>query len=457
MKKHSGVASFYIVTISALLLTITAVGFVSLVISETQRTLNSDLSKSAYDSALAGVEDAKVAILNYQSCVNQGFYETSITYDGVVTCGEIIYYMHHPDCDMVGHILGRISENDPVTNPNAGQEVIIQEEYSANTKNNLQQAYTCVKITSNLNDYRASLTSEVPTHIIPITIPNPEDVKAIRISWYSDTNGTEFKYNNITNNGSVVFPQLTYSQLSTPPMISAELIQTAISFRLSDLDVSRMYTATQGQTDHGTLYFVPTNKKSQSGHTYKVENGSVTSNVYDAIYYDISSDNEVKNTDKMNFATSNDKTSKKVPLTVYCPENSGSEFACSVSVELPDIIPGSDGNTVRGADTFMLILAVPYGQPDTDFSVELCSKTNCEDAINIAAGLTDTDAVSFGDSQFRIDSTGRANDLYRRVETRIENFDSYFPISSYVIQAMNSDKNDSAINKNLVTGTEWNF
>ena len=53
-----------IVTIFAMLLfSIIVVGFVRLTLSEAGQTSKSDLSKSAYDSALAGVEDAKVALL----------------------------------------------------------------------------------------------------------------------------------------------------------------------------------------------------------------------------------------------------------------------------------------------------------------------------------------------------------------------------------------------------------
>ena len=112
IRTKTGAASFYIVAFTTLLLSVIVVGFITIVLSEMARTANNDLSQSAYDSALAGVEDAMVAILNYQSCINQGATETIPTASGQVTCGEIIYYMNHADCDMVGHILSRIGKDE---------------------------------------------------------------------------------------------------------------------------------------------------------------------------------------------------------------------------------------------------------------------------------------------------------------------------------------------------------
>ena len=64
-----GVASFYIVAFSTLILVIVSASFATVILSEVTRTANEDLSQSAYDSALAGVEDAKVALLKYHQCL----------------------------------------------------------------------------------------------------------------------------------------------------------------------------------------------------------------------------------------------------------------------------------------------------------------------------------------------------------------------------------------------------
>ena len=71
-KFKEGAASFYIVAISTLILVIVAASFAAVIISEVTRTSNDDLAQSAYDAALAGVEDAKLAFYSYQSCLENG-------------------------------------------------------------------------------------------------------------------------------------------------------------------------------------------------------------------------------------------------------------------------------------------------------------------------------------------------------------------------------------------------
>ncbi len=63
-----GVASFYIVAISTLILVIIGASFAAVIISAVTRTSNDDLSQSAYDAALAGLEDAKLVLYDYQQC-----------------------------------------------------------------------------------------------------------------------------------------------------------------------------------------------------------------------------------------------------------------------------------------------------------------------------------------------------------------------------------------------------
>ena len=98
MKFKKGAASFYVVAFSTLILLIIAASFTALVIAQITRSSNADLAQSAYDSALAGVEDAKLAFYNYQKCLAQHETEAEgIDNNPEVTCGEIIYAMEHSD------------------------------------------------------------------------------------------------------------------------------------------------------------------------------------------------------------------------------------------------------------------------------------------------------------------------------------------------------------------------
>ena len=127
-----GAASFYMVAFSTLILLVVATSFAAIIVSEVTRTANDDLAQSAYDSALAGVEDAKLAFYSYQKCLEQGATETEIDDNkNEVTCGEIIHYMNNPDCDMVANILGRYGNN-----PEPGGEVMIEESVGSGNKRN---------------------------------------------------------------------------------------------------------------------------------------------------------------------------------------------------------------------------------------------------------------------------------------------------------------------------------
>lgn len=415
MKKRTGAASFYIVMFSTLLLTVIVIAFTTSVISETNRTVDNDLSQSAYDSALAGIEDAKLAIAKWKDC--QGKNDT--------TCNNIKDYMNKAstDCDSVARILGRINPNS--NNNDSG--TFIQETTGNDDANGMTQAYTCVLLNSTMYDYRANLTSEKMTHIVPLKVADANSVKSIRISWYSDTDGTVLNHQNVTASGAVNFPQLLSKQIATPPAISVQLIQTPEKFTIADLDA-----VSGGQTNRGFLYFAPSNVQlGNEDPKSRNANGKETS--VDAMdYYDITATygsdktNILMRNDSMNFVSSNRNESKNVPIAVYCPQNSGAEFACSVSIELPEPVGEN-----RNSDTFMIAISLLYGRPDTDFSIEVCSKDKCLPMQN----PQDTNGhIPFEDAQISIDSTGRANDLYRRVEARVENIDPYFPVPTYAVQ-----------------------
>lgn len=428
-----GVASFYVVAFSTLILVIVAASFAAIIISEINRTANDDLSQSAYDSALAGVEDAKLAFANYTSCLERGESKASgLNGDGVLSCGEIIYIMEDEEksCDMTARMLGRLSDN-----ANDVGEVIVKE---SDVDNKMLQAYTCVKIQTVLKDYRSTLSEANSSKIVRVRLDDRDasEVKTVRISWYADSNSTLLNFNNF-DNSRVTFPSIVKKRAATPPTIGLTLIQTKKGgFSYSDFE-----RTVGSNTDRGTLFLVPTNNKEAAGK-------NLEDNYYGAY-------NGLNNMiSSAGFIKSNDKTVKNLPYAVYCDPDGGNEFVCSATIALPDPVGGERSN-----DTFVFVVSLPYNQPSTDFALELCDNANgcSETRVENDEEEIISHQMNLKGMQISIDSTGRANDLFRRVETRLEGTDDAYPYPLYAIQLLGDENDKSLLKKKLNVTCEWNF
>lgn len=434
-KFKKGAASFYIVAFATLILVVVASSFAIVIISEVSRTSNDDLSQSAYDAALAGVEDAKLAYSNYKTCLEkQPSYNDSLTGDAWVNCQDIVYWMRHPDCDMVAHILGRIGKYEK-------GEVLIQETTTTGggSSNNINEAYTCVMIETSLSDYRASLSSSNLYQAVKVNLDKgvrAADIEAVKLSWYSNREGAIYNFTNVLSaTNRVAFQPVNATKVATPPTLEVGLIQTANVFTLEQLN-GRNAGAT---TDRATMYFVPTNSTSMA--LGRAENNYV--GIYNGSINKITAAQIVSTNDHM----------KDLPFVVYCDPNSSEEFMCSVTMILPEPIGGD-----RSDETFMFTVALPYEQSDTDFSLEFICRDNnpCSTTTNADGSTTATDVARVDGVQVVIDSTGRANDLYRRVEMRLEAADSAFTYPRYAIQTLGEDTGGAAsLEKNMAVTAEW--
>ncbi|MBR3132036.1 hypothetical protein IKG33_01330 [Candidatus Saccharibacteria bacterium] len=450
MKNHfkKGAASFYIVAFSTLILVIIAASFAAIIVSEMTRTSNDDLAQSAYDSALAGIEDAKLAVANYQTCAqsNAGVAD-GLNKDGNLSCSEIRYLVEESNsCDMVGYITGRLKD----TPDEKVGEILVQESSTAGQGNNMQQAYTCVKIDMSPDNYTATMSERSPTKVIKLKFeefngqPVEPLIKRVKISWLSGSNNTSNSYTNFKEEGEdkgVTFPSISNMfKPATPPTISVGFIQTGENFTLDDFGMTR-----NGQTDRAMVYLVPTDSKTlarqrKDDNYIGAYNGS--ENVVGV--------NEV--------LKSNDKTVKNLPYAVYCPEDS-TEFSCSTTIELPDPIGGT-----RNSETFVFVVSLPYGKPTTDFKLEFLCDVNCGTlktyTVNDEGGVDEhsedkTQALLDG-IQIKIDSTGRANDLFRRVETRLEPEDNLSLSILGPLELLGEGGGD-ALKKDYAVTKEWNF
>lgn len=408
MKK--GAVSIYVVVFLTLIFGVITMSFVRIVLNDATETSNTDLYQSAYDSALAGVEDAKIALLKYHDCLSQGATANSGAASG--TCARIIYEMEQganaEDCDVVQRVLGRSQEEN--------KEVVVQETQNSTDKGNsfdLAQAYTCVKITEETDDYLTTLTALDDNRLIPLRSAEIQNVKAIEFGWYATSNG-DTKYMNgdklLKNDSSTAY---------APPIVTLDLYQTdtnqdaacgyytdssAPCFNLGELSVNN---SNSSGTDHAMLVFRP---KEGSGQTF------------------VSAAEVLDHSDKYNNA----------PIDVLC--NRDGNFYCSVVIELPDTFR----KTPRATATSFLRATLPYERPNTDISVSLCKGLDSNSC---------TDRTKFTGVQAAIDSTGRANDLYRRVETRVELVDIYYPYPEFSLYL--SGDNNKADKRYYVTNNCW--
>ena len=396
LKTKRGGASMFVVMFTVIILSIITLSFTRLIIAEATKTSNTDLSQSAYDSALAGVEDAKVALLKYHACLDQGNTRSS----GTAECRSIIANMQDGikkrDCSTVSNVLGREA------NSSTEQSVVVQETSSstqAGNNTNMLQAYTCVTIKEELEDYRTTLTSQSRLRIIPLRSDDIDNLGYIRIKWFSATNKKQ--HNNIqfcSDPGSGLDPLLYASGHcnggeQAPTSLITRLIQTDEKFDLSELSVS----SDASSTDTGTLFFVPS---LNSG----VAQGSI-----------IGSGAWGESANKAD----------NVPTKVKCTNDPAAAWLCQVDVALPNTFRNQ---TKRSDSNTYLLVSLPYGAPETDVSVTAYTR----------AGINEDSRRDFTGVQARIDSTGRANDLYRRVETRVELVDTYFAYPEFEITMLNS-------------------
>lgn len=440
-KFKKGAASFYVVAISTLILVIIAASFAALIVSEVTRTSNDDLSQSAYDAALAGTEDAKLAFMNYQECrtdPSKHFGKNNIS------CAQLMEWVDNGTggCDMVALALGRdvVGQDgntvSSIDDPKA-MGVLVQEG-TDNEGNQMNQYYTCTKISTQTDDYLGTLTTDDTEHSVTIRFREDgasggnvyNDVNKIRVSWHSFGDNTEkgsagqwFSW--MQPNGTSTLG----TNKVTPAVMAVTVVQTGDPFNLSDFD-----RTIGDQTNRGTLYLVPTNNENASaGQTY--ESAVSGGNNY------IPASALLK---------SNDKEISNKPYLVWCDETGSQDYACEVDIEIPKPIGGT-----RNKDTFVVSVASIFGEPKTDYRLEFFSNST-------STPLT-LDGV-----QISLDSTGRANDLFRRVDTRLEASDAAYPYPFLSLESLGTGGGDGSgggidgsgvggIDKQLITTCEWNF
>ena len=444
-----GAASIYIVIFTTTLLGIIALSFVRIMLAESFRTTNYSLSQSAYNSSLAGVEDAKIALLRLQNCINNSNYLPNSGCSAYLNsfADETSSGNTAKNCDIVRDLLGYTGSNETIiqTDSNATGTTKVGEAFD--------QAYTCVKISYYTDDYIATLNDNSPTRMVPLRATDINKVNRISLQWFTmDDYFTVAPNGNNLNSeweglngftGTLSSNKTGYRDSSNqeinyknhfiattdvksgivPPPLQSTFIQTAPSYTLS-----QFYSSYNDRSDRGTLLLRPT-KTNFRGLTAAKPSNSLPST---AITYSASK-------------------SFNTPIDVYCKLGDGNwagGYACQADFTVPSPV----GSSTRHDSTSFLVLNLPYGVPSTEVKVKMyscydSSKGLYDKVTHGGAEVANCSNVKFAGVQPIVDSTGRANDLFRRVEARIELIDTYFPIPNYAL-AMTDPNNAKGIQKN---------
>lgn len=377
--KEKGAVSLFIVIFVALLITTITVAFVRLMLQSQEQATMNDLSKSALDSAYAGVEDAKRAIVTYREHCGPGGDGTSSA-----ECVKLTNALNSNSCQT-------LQDADISGSPGDKEVLVKQTEGNTGGDAELQQAYTCVKVQMDTPDFLGTLSQNAPK-LIPLK--SQKGFNRVNIEWYSQddlqaasgsgSSGTSIDLGQndpIEQQKPGILPKLADWPNNRPALLRVQLIQFGDTFNLSDFDKDE-----NGQTDNATLFLKPSTIDSTGTGQNIIDFGS---NVRQS---------QVQVPDQ--------------PVLISCNKNfafnsTDGQFACKATLQLPDPIGGN-------ADNRRAYLRVDeIYNPSTTFSVSLQDQAS--------------NPVKFSAVQPMIDSTGRANDLFRRVRARVELESSSIP------------------------------
>jgi hypothetical protein len=438
-KIKKGATSLIVTMFFTLLAGILVLSFISIMLSNINESTNYNLSQSAYDAALAGIEDAKVMLLEYKRCIARNDTHSSRC-ENVVKAVEAVD--SEENCDIVREALGRATTS-------AKNETLIRTDNSAvdGVDASFDMAYTCVKVSQETSNYLGIISSESDTKVIPLRTRRHDEtdqtslVDKVRIEWYSNDDFSAIKDNGLLDNYVKTLPTYTFTNgkfsdssitndhnafntvASLPVPINVGLIQAGASFKLADFNTPHSGGTL---TNRGRLTLRPVSGRT-AGSTTTIARDAFAKSTYAA---DKDYNNSAKWDNDLVFNAANS------PIDVKCHNHSYTgtyTYACSATILLPQ--PYDATGALDAQDGFrFLTLSSPYADPDISFSITML---NAEDKT-----------VDFIGVQSSVDSTGRANDLFRRIDARVELIDTGYPFPKYTLAVYGDGTNYGSIVKN---------
>lgn len=379
--KKGGV-SIFIVIVVGVLVSIMSASFLRLMFRDQEQASKLDLSQSAYDSAQAGVEDAKRFLRIFRAaCGPSG---TGI-FEGVThNCNAMRDAIRNESCYTLA--------TAGIGNPNG--ETIIQTTSGAGGASNdasLNQAYTCVKLRMNTADFLGRTNDGSPS---VINLRGTTAFDRVRIRWHSRenmTNGNNIALDSLSNPS--VRPRIdsrNWRNQNRPAILKAQFYGYVPHVGMSSSDMDTPYP--DDGNGASEMLFYPVNRTSAS-----------------------SSNESRMPTVRRNESSSQATTDYTFTRCSDRMDANSNAYACETTVDI--------GRSVRPSDVLYLRLTPLMN--DSNFKVEL---------------LNGNTVVDFAGVQPKVDSTGRANTQLRRVESRIGFNDTSFPVPLFSAQTESDEE-----------------
>lgn len=380
--KKGGV-SIFIVIVVGVLVSIMSASFLRLMFRDQEQASKLDLSQSAYDSAQAGVEDAKRFLRIFRSaCGPSG---TGV-FEGVThNCNAMRDAIQNDSC----YVLATAGIG------NANSETIVQTNSGAGGASSrdadLNQAYTCVKIRMNTADFLGRTNDGAPS---VINLRGATAFNRVRIRWHSRenmTNGNSIALDSLSN--PLARPNINaqnWRNQNRPAILKAQFYGYIPGSGGSSSNMDTPYP--DDGNGASEMLFYPTNSTS-------------------ALSSNVSNMPTVRRNESSSQATT-DYTFTKCSDRMDVNSNT---YACETTVNI--------GRSVNPGDVLYLRLTPLMN--DSNFRVEL---------------LNNDRVVDFNGVQPKVDSTGRANTQLRRVESRIGFNDTNFPVPLFSAQTESNEE-----------------
>lgn len=337
--KQQGAVSIFIVIFFALLLSVITLGFVRLMSQDQEQSNITDISQSAFDSAEAGVEDAKRALIQYRKACAANVASTECqAFESALNSGE---------CDTISRLSSQLGLS-------MNEDGSVRVETNTNDAA-LLQAYTCVQVALSTPDYVRNVGANT-SDFIPLR--GTGEFNTVDISWFIAADAGlsaegEFVLPGVGDEDFTPpeFPAVEEWNDATPPVMRVQLMQ----HNSSSFDQQAL------EDGSSTLFLYP------------VANGGTPGNEVPFTRFSRNTPNQ--------------------PIMVNCTTDAGG-YACNARLQLT-------GSLAATPDKSSYLKVTPLYKGST-FRLQLNGGN-----------------VEFDGVQPSVDSTGRANDAYRRVESRI--------------------------------------